>query len=107
MTEFVFYRRQGRLSGFHLSGHATANAGDETGRTVCIGISSAAYMAANTITDVLHIPADVSDGDAEMLVSLRELTPGTDVVLEGLLLHIEQLSQQYPDHLKFSVLEAD
>ena len=105
MTAFVFYQKRGRMTGFTLSGHSTADAADLDGRLICAAVSSAAYMAANTVTDVLKTRADASEGDAEMKLGLLEDDDRASAVLEGLLLHIRKLSEQYPKNLTFSVKE--
>lgn len=47
----------GDLIGFRISGHSGfAESGSDI---VCASISSAAYMAANTITDIINISAEV------------------------------------------------
>lgn len=89
-------------NGFSVKGHCTADANDETGRLVCASVSSAAYMAANTITEVVGDKADIriSETGGEMVVNVSHPSHETMVVLEGFGLHIQQLSQQYPDCIK-------
>jgi uncharacterized protein YsxB (DUF464 family) len=93
-----------RLSknGFSVKGHCTADAHDEEGRLVCASVSSAAYMAANTITDVVKDKADIriSDNDGEMILKVVSPSKETFIVLEGFKIHILQLSEQYPDCIK-------
>lgn len=89
-------------NGFSVFGHCTADANDELGRLVCASVSSAAYMAANTITDVVKDKADVfvNEQSGEMVLKLFAPKHETKVVLEGFALHIKQLSEQYPDCIK-------
>ena len=93
-----------RLSenGFSVKGHCTADANDELGRLVCSSVSSAAYMVANTITDVIGDKADISvdEESGEMTLSLASPKYETQVVLKGFALHIKQLSEQYPGCIK-------
>ena len=93
-----------RLSenGFSVKGHCTADANDELGRIVCASVSSAAYLVANTITEVIKDEADISVNEktGEMLLSVPDPSNETKVVIRGFKLHIEQLSEQYPDCIK-------
>ena len=58
MTKVVFYGDP-KLTGFCIKGHSTNNVDDEIGRLVCAFISSAAYMTANTVTDIIKANAFV------------------------------------------------
>ncbi len=88
-------------AGFRISGH-TGVRGESI---VCAAVSSACYMAANTITEILHADADISvrDGYMSVIVSGDDI-PKANVILAGLRLHMEQLAGQYPNQiqLKFS-----
>ena len=102
MTKVQFFEQGGRLTGFSLSGHSSADANDETGKLVCAAVSSAAYFAANTITDVIGAKASVSVTDAAMRLRVQNPDPRTDAVLAGLKLHLEQLSAQYESKIKLT-----
>lgn len=74
----------------------------EAGRDiVCAAVSSAAYMAANTVTEVQKLPAEAIAEDAKLRLLLE---PGQEEaaapVLAGLRLHLKMLSQQYPKAIK-------
>ncbi|MBR5113364.1 MAG: ribosomal-processing cysteine protease Prp, partial [Clostridia bacterium] len=61
MTQVRFYIDENRLTGFEISGHSCfALKGSDI---VCAAISSAAIMAANTITEVIGDRADISEKD--------------------------------------------
>ncbi len=82
-----------------MKGHAGAGAyGSDP---VCAAVSSAAYMAANTITDVIGIPCSVtvSGGYFRFQVS-QNCMAECRTVLRGLELHMRQLAKQYPENLK-------
>ena len=84
-----------RLTGFDISGHAMfAESGSDI---VCASVSSAAYMAANT---VIGAAAEVSVGEAEMHFLLKEDNEAAFAVLDGLRLHLTELSKQYPKNIK-------
>ena len=82
----------GRLLGFRLAGHA--GWGEEGTDIVCAAVSSAAYLVANTVTDVLGVAP----------LSLRD-EPACRDFLRGLKLHLCGLEEQYPAHMKVSYLE--
>ncbi len=73
----------------------------ENGRdVVCAAVSSAAYMAANTLTDVIGVSAEATADEGEMRVMLNQTNEQTEVVLKGLELHLKELSRQYPQNIK-------
>ena len=105
MTSAVFFKKQGLISGFRISGH-TDNTGTIDARLVCSAVSSAAYMAANTITEVIGDTPQIKVSDGKMSLSLASDSNGASYkVLEGLWLHLCGLQEQYPDfiHTKMEV----
>ena len=60
MITVQFYSQAGLLTGFSLDGHA--GRGEEGEDLLCASVSSAAYMTANTITDVMRIQTHVEVG---------------------------------------------
>ena len=95
-VRFLVGNRQ--LKGFQIIGHSGfAETGEDI---VCASVSSAAYMAANTVTDIIGANADVSVSDAEMMLIINEPCERTETVLKGLELHLTELSKQYPDNIK-------
>ena len=89
--------------GFKVSGHS----GVRGESIVCAAVSSACYMAANTITDVLGLQADVSERDGYMSVIVSgDDIPKASAILAGLRLHLEQLAGQYPKQLKIKFSEV-
>ena len=99
MTKVVFFKQNGSITGFSVDGHSTVSAADNDGKLVCAAVSSAAYMAANTITEVVGAKADIALDDAKMIVKLQSKQAECQTLLKGFYIHIEQLSQQYPDNL--------
>ena len=67
---------------------------------VCAAVSSAALMAANTITDVIGAPAKAEAESGSMFFYLNETNEKTEAVLRGLELHLTELSKQYPLNIK-------
>ena len=106
MIRCRFSGREGGLSGFCVKGHA--GAGSTGTDIVCAAVSSAVYLVANTITDVLSVPAKirVEDGLLELSVPKRESSAECQHLFEGLRLHLEALAQQYPDHITVTFSEV-
>ena len=87
-----------QLKGFEISGHAMFA---ESGRdVVCAAVSSAAYMAANTVTDIIRADAEATADDGAMTLLVKEPCERTETVLKGLELHLKELSKQYPENIK-------
>ena len=91
------------MLGFSMEGHAEyGEAGEDI---VCAAVSSAAYLAANTITEICRCPADTEARDGFLRVSVEEPAGCQDILL-GLRLHLGQLQQQYPRQLVVETIEA-
>ena len=67
---------------------------------VCAAVSSAALMAANTITDVIGTPAKAEAESGSMIFYLSETNEKTEAILRGFELHLKELSKQYPLNIK-------
>lgn len=102
MTNASFLVKNGELYGFHLEGHSTNDAGDDEGRALCAAVSSAAYMAANTITEIAGDTAAVEIGEGTMSFEVSSPSDKTKVILEGLRLHLRELSKQYGTRLNIT-----
>ena len=99
MTKAKFLVSDGTVCGFCIEGHSTANADDDEGKVVCAAVSSAAYMAANTVTEVIGDKAVAEVTDGKMLFKVENPSKSTVAVIEGLRLHLTELSKQYGKRL--------
>ena len=63
MTSVKFFYCNNMMVGFELNGHSTVNENDELGKLVCTAISSAVYLTANTLTDVLNCKCNIKESD--------------------------------------------
>ena len=101
MTKVTFYFDENVPYGFLISGHSGfAESGEDI---VCASVSSASYMVANTITEILKVNAkiDVEETNGKMkLIVNKEQRHITKDILLGLKLHLEGLEEQYPEFLK-------
>ena len=73
MTSVKFLADGKGLYGFEISGHSSKNSDDEIGKIVCAAVSSAAYMAANTVIEIIgdRYSADVDDAAHHHLYVFR------------------------------------
>lgn len=102
MTNVEFFKTPlGVLTGFEIRGHSGF---ESVGKDiVCASVSSAAYMTANTITDVLNLDADITVEDGYMSVRLSESSANkAQAILKGFELHITSLSDDYPKNIKLN-----
>lgn len=100
MIRACFSTRNGKPCGFTLKGHAgAAECGQDI---VCAAVSSAAYMAVNTMTEILgaEVTADVRDGF--MKISLCGENDAASDMIAGLRLHLKTLAEDYPDFIKIT-----
>ncbi len=100
MTSVKFLVEENRLLGFEISGHCSYDSDDEIGKIVCSAVSSAAYMTANTITEIIGDEADIKVSEAKMFLKTHNPSPDTVKVLKGLKLHLTELSNQYSNNIK-------
>lgn len=100
MTSVKFLADSKGLYGFEIGGHSSKNSDDTVGKTVCAAVSSAAYMTANTVTEIIGDKADTYVDDAEMKVYVKNPSVASKQVLEGLQLHLKELSDQYSNNIK-------
>ena len=100
MIKASFYITDGSISGFEIKGHSGYA---ESGRDiVCAAVSSAAYMAANTISEILSCPIDAKVSDGYMSVKLLCENNAARDILSGLKLHLTELSNDNPDFNKIT-----
>ena len=95
MTKVVFFADNSRIYGFEISGHSTETEKDIEGKIVCSAVSSAAYMTANTVLDIIgdDVQSEILDGYMKIIV--KHPSEASQKVLEGFKLHISELSKQY------------
>lgn len=98
MIKVSFFTEDKIISGFEFNGHSGYS--EEGSDIVCASVSSATYMAANTITDVIGLKADIDVNDAFMSFHLHSDLSQAQQILLGLRLHLESLAQDYPNNIK-------
>ncbi len=94
MIRVSFKVKEGFLCGFRITVHA--GSGEFGQDIVCAAVSSAAYMTANTLTDVLDAPADITVDDGLMDITVTDRLDACQAILAGFRLHLQALEDQYP-----------
>ena len=100
MTRVKFFADGDCILGFSVSGHSSNNCEDINGKIVCSAVSSAVYMAANTLTEIIGQDCDIQLDDALFTLRTSNCSESAKAVLEGLKLHLTELSKQYPKRIK-------
>lgn len=103
MTTITFFTDNDQLSGFNMQGHSGfAEEGEDI---VCAALSSAAFMTANTITEILNIKPEVlivDDGVMELQLNSKDYVEAR-TILQGFRLHITALCEQYGKFIKIKI----
>ncbi len=100
MTSVKFLTDDKSLFGFEISGHSSTDCDDEVGKIVCSAVSSAAYLTANTIIEIIGDKVDAFVDDALMKIKVTNPSKETVNLLKGLKIHFEELSNQYSNNIK-------
>ena len=99
MTTAKFLFSGDTIVSFELSGHS--GCAEEGADIVCSAVSSAVYMAANTIIEIVKLNPEtvVRDGYLKVKMTLEDARK-SKVITDGLYLHLGELQNQYPNNLK-------
>ncbi len=104
MIRIEFQKKGDMLLGFECKGHTgLADSGEDV---VCAFISSACYLTANTITEIIGLDADASATDGYMRLSINQAPDKAQDILNGLVLHLTELSKDYPNNIKVTTTEV-
>ena len=105
MIRATFTVQDKLVTGFEISGHSGFS--KQGSDIICSAVSSAAYMAVNTLTDVQKLDCDVTVNDGFMDLKLSKAeAEAAQVVLNGLLLHLDALSKEYADFIDLKISEV-
>lgn len=98
MIKARFFTEDNLICGYEISGHSGSA---ETGQDIiCAFVSSAAYMAANTISEILKAQIEAEVADGYMNIRVASKLSEAQQILEGLRLHLRSLAGDYPDNIK-------
>ena len=105
MIQVDFTVQNGLVTGFSVSGHS--GYAEEGSDIVCAAVSSATLMAANTVTDVMGLNCSVTVEEGQMRLALsKNEAVQAQVILNGLLLHIDNLRENYADFIDLKISEV-
>ena len=90
----VFARREGRIYGFVVTGHA--GYGEEGEDIVRSAVSSAVQLVCNTVTDFFHADADAEVGENRIELRLNSSDDPSEKLLEAFRDHMEYIQAKYP-----------
>ena len=97
MTKVVFYEKDEKLRGFLIKDHSGY---DEEGYDiVCASVSSAAYLTANTLTEIVGAKADIALREAYFRFIGTDKLEESENHLKGLNLHLESLAGDYSEYI--------
>ena len=103
MIQAKFYKKNGKFSGFRVSGHAGyADAGEDI---VCAAVSSAVQLTVNLLSDFGCNP-DISSENNVVKCNVKRIEFAESKIFRQLKLHIESISEEFPNTIKITVLEV-
>ena len=99
MTTAKFLFSDDVIVSFELSGHR--GFAEECSDIVCSAVSSAVYMAANTVIEIMKLNPKtvVRDGYLKLEMKIEDARK-SKTITDGLYLHLGELQNQYPNNLK-------
>ena len=104
MIKARFYRKEGTLVGFSVSGHAGyADSGSDI---VCAAVSTAVNMTANGITEIAQKRAAVNVKENEVQLKVEESSPESALLLQSFRLQMEVLTEQFPKNIRIYDMEV-
>lgn len=100
-----FFKKDGEISGFKISGHADF---DRYGRDIaCASVSSAVQFAANLITDVFGFKAEVlAENNSVVLKAVSFKDSTLQKLFDGLLMQLDLLSQEFEKTIEIRFTEV-
>ncbi len=101
MIKAVFYKDNGRLSGFSVSGHA--GYGTRGNDVACASVSSAAQLVCNTVTEYFGDSAEINVLENLLEMKLDSSCSEASVKLLGSFCeHLGFIGEEFPGAVKIS-----
>ncbi|MBQ8503137.1 MAG: ribosomal-processing cysteine protease Prp [Clostridia bacterium] len=97
MIKATFYKKGDILKGFEISGHS--GYGEEGNDIICASVSSAAYMAVNTVTDVIGEYGEAEVDEGYLRFTCESEKPEVQAILKGLAFHVNALADDYSEYI--------
>lgn len=105
MIKINFTKCDDLITGFECKGHSNSVPEGEND-IVCAFVSSACFMAANTVTEILNLKSDAAATDGYMRLEIKESPSKAQDILNGLVLHLTELEKDYPENIKVNISEV-
>ncbi len=110
MINVEFFKKGEIFAGFIVKNHSGY---EQSGKDiVCSAVTSAVQMAINTITEIAEINVKLNVDEKKSIISLELMDTDNNkntlqnIILKGLLIHLKNIQQDYPDNLKIKVTEV-
>ncbi len=101
-----FITDEGCLLGFEIYGHAGCDVHGYD--IVCAAVSSAAFLVANTISEIIKVSVDIrveNSGYVFLKINNNDADLCKDILL-GFKLHMLNLEEQYPKNITVNYVEV-
>ena len=103
MIRVCFFKKGEMLTGFESKGHSDSA---EYGKDIlCAFVSSACYLTANTVTEVIKLDSDARAEEGYMRLCIKENPEKAQDILNGLRLHLTELKKDYPEKIEVRITE--
>lgn len=105
MIKVVFFGTE-PIYGFHIKGHSDIN--PKGPEILCAAVSSAAYLTANTVTDVIGLKPVLLNKDGNMYLKVKTDSEAERCrdLFNGLQLHLREIAKQYPKYMTITNSEV-
>ena len=104
MIRINFLKSGDLLKGFECKGHSmSAPSGQDI---ICAFVSSACYMTANTVTEIIGLEAQTAVDDGYMRLEITGSAESAQDILKGMKLHLTELEKDYPENIKVIITEV-
>ncbi len=103
MIKAVFFKKDGRLSGFSLSGHA--GYGTRGNDVCCAAVSSAAELVCNTVTDFFGCDAQAEAADNCVTLNMKSGCGEGYKLIESFYTHLGFIAEEFPHGIMISINE--
>lgn len=106
MITVKIFKNNGLFKGFSVTDHS--DYAQEGADIVCAAVSSSVQFAANGITEIAGAEADitVNEEDAEITLKTDCESDAAQAILGAFALHMEIMSGDYEENIKFCILEV-
>ncbi len=111
MLKARFEQSGSALTAVTVSGHAAYTEDSPEGMVLCAAVSSAMQLTCNSLTECLKAEVEITqapDPGVQNLLAFRLTSPDSvqSALMQGLLIHLQALSEDYPKLLSVKVTQV-